>query len=48
MLTRCFFLDPPSANVTLETDIDFGVLAPKQPIKKLVSAIDGPFCYMYI
>ncbi len=41
-------LVPPSPNVTLNTDIDFGILAPQQPVSSLVSSIDGPFCYMYI
>lgn len=41
-------IDPPSPNVTLDTDVDFGVLAPQQPVRNLVSSIDGPFCYIYI
>ena len=48
MLTSSLLLEPPSANVTLSTDIGFGVLAPKQPYDRLVSPIDGPFCYMYV
>ncbi|KAK2746484.1 hypothetical protein FQN57_003110 [Myotisia sp. PD_48] len=39
---------PPSANVTLDTLIDFGILSPDQPVRDLVSTIDGPFCYMYL
>jgi len=48
VLMRPILLDPPSPNVTLDTSINFGVLAPQQPIHNLVSSIDGPFCYMYI
>ncbi|KAK9442113.1 uncharacterized protein VB005_03168 [Metarhizium brunneum] len=39
---------PPSANATLDTMMDFGILAPKQRLGDLVSAIDGPFCYQYL
>ena len=39
---------PPSPNVTLDTGLDFGVLAPGEPVGNMVSSIDGPFCYMYI
>lgn len=48
VLTRRMLIVPPSPNVTLNTDIDFGVLTPQQPASSLVSSIDGPFCYMYI
>ena len=40
-------LVPPSANVTLDTKIDFSLLAPQEPVSSLVSTIDGPLCYMY-
>jgi len=48
VLMYCTPLDPPSPNVTLDTDLNFGVLAPQQPVGDVVSTIDGPFCYMYI
>ena len=48
MLIGRMLLVPPSPNVTLNTTVDFGILAAKQPISSLVSTIDGPFCYMYI
>ena len=41
-------VEPPSPNVTLETEIPFGVLAANQTLENLASSIDGPFCYMYI
>ena len=41
-------LAPPSPNVTLQTDVDFGILAAKQKVGSLVSTVDGPFCYMYV
>jgi tyrosinase len=40
--------DPPSANVTLDTDIDFGVLGPQKAVGKIVSTIENDFCYMYV
>ncbi|KAF7864418.1 hypothetical protein EAF04_006552 [Stromatinia cepivora] len=46
--TSTAFNVPPCPNVTLDTLVDFGVLAPKQKISSLVSTIDGPFCYAYI
>ncbi|KAK2882371.1 hypothetical protein FQN49_000426 [Arthroderma sp. PD_2] len=46
--TETAFNDPPSANVTLDTMIDYKVLAPKQKLGTIGSTIEGPFCYMYI
>jgi tyrosinase len=40
--------EPPSANVTLESELDYGRLAGKQRVKDVVSTVDGPFCYAYI
>ncbi|RKK82354.1 hypothetical protein BFJ69_g3279 [Fusarium oxysporum] len=40
--------NPPSANATLDTIMDFGILAPKQRLGDLVSTVDGPFCYQYL
>ena len=41
-------LDPPSPNITLDTNIDFGILSSQQRLGDLTSSVDGPFCYMYI
>ena len=48
VLTVWVQLDPPSSNVTLETELDFWRLAPKQRVKDVVSTVDGPFCYAYV
>jgi tyrosinase len=45
--TDHLLVDPPSPNVTLDTDVDFGVLSSQQRVRSLVSTIDGPFCYVY-
>ncbi|KAI0198165.1 Di-copper centre-containing protein [Astrocystis sublimbata] len=42
------FNDPPSANVTLNTVMDFGVLGPQVKVGKTVSTTDHDFCYMYV
>ncbi|KAK4120100.1 Di-copper centre-containing protein [Parathielavia appendiculata] len=39
--------DPPSPNVTLDSIVEFGILAPPKSIRQLVSTIDGEFCYVY-
>lgn len=39
---------PPSANVTLDTQVNFDVLSKKKKMSELTSAIDGPFCYQYV
>ncbi|KAL8838198.1 MAG: hypothetical protein Q9170_002241 [Blastenia crenularia] len=39
---------PPSANITLDTQGNFGILAGKKKISELTSTIDGPFCYQYV
>ncbi|KAF7893533.1 uncharacterized protein EAF02_001071 [Botrytis sinoallii] len=46
--TGTAFNAPPSANITLDTLVDFGILAPKQKISSLISTIDGAFCYAYV
>ncbi|PSR84012.1 hypothetical protein BD289DRAFT_482993 [Coniella lustricola] len=46
--TGTAFNEPPSPNVTLDTWINFGVLAAKEQVRKVSSTIDGPFCYMYL
>ncbi|KAG8526301.1 uncharacterized protein KY384_000294 [Bacidia gigantensis] len=46
--TSTAFNNPPSANITLDTEVDFDVLAPKKKISDLVSTVDGPFCYQYV
>lgn len=48
IFANCLWSVPPSPNVTLDTLVDFGILAPKQKISSLLSTIDGPFCYAYI
>ncbi|KAF3480343.1 uncharacterized protein GIQ15_05690 [Arthroderma uncinatum] len=45
--TGTAFNNPPSANVTLDTILDYKVLAPKQKVGSIGSTIDGPFCYMF-
>ena len=40
--------EPPSPNVTLDYDLYFGDLGPNRTIGKVSSAIDGPYCYMYV
>ncbi|KAL8730721.1 MAG: hypothetical protein Q9181_004572, partial [Wetmoreana brouardii] len=46
--TETAFNSPPSPNVTLTMDLDFGILAPKQKVGTVLSSVDGPFCYAYI
>lgn len=41
-------IDPPSANVTLDTKLNFEVLAPPITVREVDSTIDGPFCYIYL
>lgn len=40
-------LVPPSANVTLDSTIDFEILSAPKTIRELVSSIDGELCYIY-
>ncbi|TGO34971.1 hypothetical protein BHYA_0175g00240 [Botrytis hyacinthi] len=46
--TGTAFNTPPSANITLDTVVDFGILAPKRKICSLISTIEGTFCYAYV
>ncbi|KAI4161560.1 MAG: hypothetical protein L6R39_000050 [Caloplaca ligustica] len=46
--TETAFNSPPSANVTFATEMDYGVLSPKQAVGDVLSSIDGPFCYAYL
>ncbi|PQE09907.1 hypothetical protein CJF31_00003792 [Rutstroemia sp. NJR-2017a BVV2] len=46
--TGTAFNVPPSPNVTVDTVIDYGVLAPSQKVGDLGSTISGPFCYTYV
>ncbi|PQE23424.1 hypothetical protein CJF30_00010514 [Rutstroemia sp. NJR-2017a BBW] len=46
--TGTAFNVPPSPNVTVDTVIDYGVLAPPQKVGDLGSTISGPFCYTYV
>ncbi|KAI9760561.1 MAG: hypothetical protein M1835_000146 [Candelina submexicana] len=46
--TSTAFNTPPSANITLDTQVDFDILAEKKKISELTSTIDGPFCYEYL
>lgn len=39
---------PPSANITLDTRVNFDILANKKKISELTSTVDGPFCYQYV
>lgn len=41
-------LASPSPNITLDTEVDVGVLAAEKKIKELASTVDGPFCYHYV
>ncbi|KAH7094614.1 hypothetical protein FB567DRAFT_565798 [Paraphoma chrysanthemicola] len=40
--------NPPSANATLDSIMQFGTLGTPQRLGDLVSTIDGPFCYQYV
>lgn len=40
--------EPPSPNVTLDTEIDFSVLGPQVAVRKIVSTTDNDYCYMYV
>ncbi|EEP76188.1 predicted protein [Uncinocarpus reesii 1704] len=46
--TGTAFNVPPSDNITLDTMMEYGAVAPKQRVGDMGSTIDGPFCYMYI
>ena len=47
--TRTFLNTPPSANGTLDDQIEFGYAAgPARPIRDLLSTVQGPFCYVYL
>ncbi|KAK4215184.1 hypothetical protein QBC37DRAFT_419802 [Rhypophila decipiens] len=46
--TGTAFNNPPSANVTLNTLVDAGIVGEKKSVKDVSSTIDGPFCYMYV
>lgn len=48
MLANLGLAAPPSANITLETQVDFDILAEKKKITELKSTVDGPFCYQYV
>ncbi|KAK3392845.1 hypothetical protein B0H63DRAFT_2337 [Podospora didyma] len=38
---------PPSENATLNTIVNFGVISPSKPLRKLVSQIDEDLCVLY-
>ncbi|GAB7326364.1 hypothetical protein MBLNU13_g10398t1 [Cladosporium sp. NU13] len=47
--TQTFLDTPPSANGTLDDQIEFGYAAgPARPIRDLLSTVSGPFCYVYL
>lgn len=47
--SRTFLNDPPSANGTLDDDVEFGYAAgPSRQIRDLMSTVRGPFCYIYL
>ena len=46
--TSTTFNVPPSPPVTLDTMMDYAFIDKQQRVGDLVSAIDGPFCYIYI
>ncbi|KAI1149682.1 Di-copper centre-containing protein [Nemania diffusa] len=46
--TGTAFNEPPSPNVTLDTEIDFSVLGPQVAVRKIVSTTDNDYCYMYV
>ncbi|KAL2149028.1 hypothetical protein VTH82DRAFT_1714 [Thermothelomyces myriococcoides] len=39
--------DPPSDDVTLETEMDFGILGDVKTIGEVASTVDGEYCYIY-
>ena len=47
MLTHMSSIDPPSANVTLDDFVQLGAVGGEVLIKTVMSATQGPFCYMY-
>ncbi|KAK5659989.1 hypothetical protein OQA88_13455 [Cercophora sp. LCS_1] len=38
---------PPSDNVTLTTQVNFGIIGPSKPLKEVVSTVDYDHCYIY-
>ena len=40
--------EPPSANVTLDTEIHYELLSEPPTVGEVDSPIDGPFCYIYV
>ena len=47
--TVTFLNQPPSANGTLDDQIEFGYAAgTARPIRDLLSTVSGPFCYVYL
>ncbi|KAL9002039.1 MAG: hypothetical protein Q9188_005010 [Gyalolechia gomerana] len=46
--TSTAFNTPPSANVTLDTQVSVDLLAEQKQIRELTSTVDGPFCYQYV
>lgn len=46
--TSTILNEPPSANMTLEDSIPFGLVAPDQTFGNLMSTFGGPFCYYYV
>jgi tyrosinase len=46
--TGTFLNIPPSANITLDDTINWGVLGPEMTVRNAMSVTAGPFCYVYI
>ncbi|KAF2226261.1 hypothetical protein BDZ85DRAFT_48082 [Elsinoe ampelina] len=46
--TRTMFDRPPSAEATLEDEVELGVLGQGRKLGELVRTIGGPFCYVYV
>ena len=45
--TGTFLNTPPSANVTLNDTMNWGVLGPAMTVDQAMSISAGPFCYTY-
>jgi tyrosinase len=45
--TQTFLNIPPSANVTLNDIMNWGVLGPEMTVAEAMGTLAGPFCYIY-
>lgn len=45
--TGTFLNIPPSANVTLDDEMNWGILGPVMTVSEAMSTMAGEFCYIY-